>query len=73
MGRVQTTVAGLAEEGRLRENRGKTQKERKREQCDLSLSILQMYRTGPERFGGIQTSGKRSPLCVTAGLKGVRK
>lgn len=55
--RVQNTVAGLAEVER--EQRIET--ERETEQCDPTLSIFQMYRRGPERFGDIQTFGKQSP------------
>lgn len=67
---VQNTVAGLAEEGKLRTDTGK--KQREKEQCDPALSTLQMYSTGPVRFGEIQTeiwwdSGR--PLCITAWKK----
>lgn len=50
---VQNIVAGLAEEGKLRTDRG--EKQREKEQCDPALSTLQIYSTGPVRFGEIQT------------------
>lgn len=52
------------------ESEQRIETERGTEQCDPSLSIFQMYRRGPERFGDIQTS---EVLVYEAGFKSLRK
>lgn len=52
------------------ESEQRIETERETEQCDPSLSIFQMYRRGPERFGEIQTS---EVLEYETGLKRMRK